>query len=335
VADRPAALFAMRARHLPEVFPPEVMRRLRELVDIDPGLVAERFTDPRVGGALATAEILITGWGCPPVDEQVLAAAPRLRAVVHAAGTVKSHVTQACWDRGLVVSSAAAANGVPVAEYTLASILFAGKGIFAMRERYRTDRAFAISAVVPGVGNFHRPVGIIGASRIGRRVIDLLHHFDLDVYLADPYVDPALAAELGVRLVSLENLLRVCDIVSVHAPSTPRTRGMLGPAELALMRDGAVLINTARGDLVDAAALVAELKAGRLSAVLDVTDPEPLPPESPLFDLPNVFLTPHVAGSHGNEVQRLGGSAVEEVARLVAGRPLAHPVHRHALAHSA
>lgn len=332
MADRPAALFAMRSRHLPEVFPPEVMAPLRQLVEVDPGLVAERFDDPRVLGALASAEVLITGWGCPPLDRGVLAAAPRLRAVVHAAGSVKSHVTAACWDRGLIVSSAAEANGVPVAEYTLAAILFAGKGVFALRERFRADRAFALAATVPGIGNFKRRVGIVGASRIGRRVIGLLRPFDVDVYLADPYVDPADAAALGARLVDLDDLLRTCDIVSVHAPSTPHTHSMLGSAQLALMRDGAVLINTARGVLVDTNALVAEVSAGRLTAVLDVTDPEPPPPDSPLFDLPGVFLTPHIAGSHGNEVQRLGRSVVDEVRRLLSGEALAHQVHQHEMA---
>jgi phosphoglycerate dehydrogenase-like enzyme len=305
------------------------MSRLRRLVNVDPDIVAERFDDPHVLNALASAEILLTGWGCPPLHHAVLAAAPRLRAVVHAAGTVKSHVTAACWDRGLVVSSAAAANAVPVAEYTLAAILFAGKGVFAVRERYRDDRGFVLGSIVPGVGNFRRRIGIVGASRIGRRVIGLLRHFDLDVHLADPYVDPAEAATLGAHLMSLEEVLRTCDIVSLHAPSNPQTRNMLGAAQLALMPDGAVLINTARGDLVDTTALTAEASSGRLTAVLDVTDPEPLPAESPLFDLPNVFLTPHVAGSHGNEVERMGRSAVDEVERLLAGRTLAYQVHQH------
>lgn len=333
--NRPVALFAMRPRHLQELFPPEVMRRLRQLVDVDPSLVAERFDDPRILSALASAEILITGWGCPPIDQGALVAAPKLQAVMHAAGSVKSHVTSACWDRGLLVSTAAHANGIPVAEYTLAAILFGGKDVFGLRERYRADRTFTLAAVVPDVGNFRRRIGIIGASRIGRQVIGLLRHFELDVYLADPYVDAASAMELGVRLLSLDALLSTCDTVSVHAPSTADTWRMLGRAQLALMRDGAVLINTARGELIDTDALIAELSTGRIGAVLDVTDPEPLPPDSPLFDLPNVFLTPHVAGSHGNEVERLGRSAVGEVERFLSGQPLAHQVHWHEMARSA
>ncbi len=332
MADRPAALFAMRSRHLAEIFPPEVMRRLRHLVDVDPDLVAERFDDPGVLAALGSTELLITGWGCPPLDEPMLAAAPRLRAVVHTAGSVKSHITQAAWDRGLLVSSAAEANGLPVAEYTLAAILFAGKGIFHLRERYRAQRTFSLAATINGVGNFRRRVGVIGASRIGRRVLQLLSHFDFDVYLADPYAEPEQAARLGARLLPLDDLLRTCDIVSVHAPSTVHTRQMIGAGRLAMLRDGAFLINTARGELIDSAALIAELSSGRISAVLDVTDPEPPPADSPLFALPNVFLTPHVAGSHGNELERLGHSALAEVERFLSGRPLAHQVHPHEIA---
>jgi phosphoglycerate dehydrogenase-like enzyme len=335
LADRLTALFAMRAQHVPQFFPPDALSELQKLVDIDPELVAERFDEPAVRAALATTDVLITGWGCPPVDATVLAAAPRLRAVLHAAGSVKSHVTEACWDHGLLVSSSAEANAVPVAEYTLAAILFAGKGIFSLRERYRADRGFTLAEMIPDIGNFGCRVGIIGASSIGRRVIRLLQPFDVEVLVTDPYLDADEAEALGARLADLNELLGQCDIVSVHAPSTPQTRGMLGSAGLMLMRDGAVLINTARGELVDTDALIAEVSAGRLTAVLDVTDPEPLPPGSPLFDLPGVFLTPHVAGSHGNEIERLGRSTVAELRRLVDGEPLANQVQRAMLSRSA
>ncbi|WP_285475388.1 hydroxyacid dehydrogenase [Actinoplanes sp. NBRC 101535] len=318
-----------------EVFTPSVLNQICQLTEVDPELVAERFDTPSIRHALADTEVLITGWGCPPLDAVTLAAAPRLRAVVHAAGSVKSHVTQACWDRGLLVSSAAAANAIPVAEYALAAILFAGKGVFTLRERYRDDRVFTPAAMVPGVGNFGQRVGIIGASRTGRRVLELLRPFDLDVHVADPYLTAADAAGLGAKLLDLDDLLRRCAVVSLHAPSIPQTHGMLSAERLALLPDGAVLINTARGELVDTAALAAEVAGGRISAVLDVTDPEPMPPASPLFDLPGVFLTPHVSGSHGNEIHRLGQCALDELRRLVAGRPFAHPVHEHELVRSA
>ncbi|MEV2195830.1 hydroxyacid dehydrogenase [Streptomyces phaeochromogenes] len=323
---RPAALFAMTAENVPHIFPPDVLARLGNAVEIDPTLTAENFTDPRVRDALADTEILITGWGCPHIDEAVLAAAPRLRAILHAAGSVKGLTSPAVWERGITVSSAAGANALPVAEYTLAMILLAGKDLFAQRDRLRAQRAFPYGEIMPGIGNFGRRVGVVGASRIGRRLIELLRPFDLRVTLADPYVDATEAAALGVPLLPLDDLLRTSDIVTVHAPQTPETHHLIGRRELALMPTGSVLVNTARGALLDHDALVEELRANRLSAILDVTDPEPLPVDSPLFDLPNAFITPHLAGSQGNEVARLGLAVTEEAERLLSGRELAHAI---------
>ncbi|QUC57454.1 hydroxyacid dehydrogenase [Streptomyces sp. A2-16] len=325
--ERPQALFAMTAENVPLVFPPQVLARLRESVDIDPGLVAEDLTDPALADVLARTEILVTGWGCPRLDAAVLDAAPALRAVLHSAGSVKGFVTPEIWRRGIAVSSAAEANALPVAEYTLAAILLAGKDVFVRRERLRAERVSPGWGVVRGIGNHGRRVGVIGASRIGRKVIELLRPFDLAVSLSDPYVDEAGAAKLGVPLLGLDELLRTSRIVTVHAPETPETRHLIGRRELALMPDGGVLINTARGSLVDTDALVDELRTGRLSAVLDVTDPEPLPADSPLHHLPGAFVTPHLAGSQGNELARLGLAVAEEAERVVSGAGLACPVH--------
>lgn len=333
--ERPQALFAMTAENMPHIFPPEVLARLREYVEIDPTLVAHDLTDPRVRETLARTEVLVTGWGCPVLDAAALDAAPKLRAVLHAAGSVKGFTTPEVWRRGIVVSSAAAANALPVAEYTLAMILLAGKDVFAFRDLLRTRRTFPYGDIVPGIGNFHRRVGIVGASRIGRRLIELLRPYDLVVSLADPYVDEVEAARLGVPLLPLDDLLRTSDIVTVHAPQTPETRHLLGARELALMPDGSVLINTARGSLLDHDALVGELRTGRLTAILDVTDPEPLPADSPLFDLPNAFVTPHLAGSQGNEVARLGLTVVEEAERLLAGDGLLYAIDHSVLERAA
>lgn len=325
----------MTAPNVPRVFPPDLLAGLREHVDIDPALVAEDLTEPRVREVLARTEVLITGWGCPLLDAAALDAAPRLRAVLHAAGSVKGFTTPEVFERGIAVSSAAAANALPVAEYTLAMILLSGKDVFASRDLLRARRGFPYGDILPGIGNYGRRVGVVGASRIGRRVIELLRPHDLRVSLSDPYVDEAGAARLGVPLLPLDDLLRGSDTVTLHAPDTPGTRHLIGARELALMPSGAVLINTARGALVDHDALVAELRTGRLGAVLDVTDPEPLPAGSPLFDLPNAFVTPHLAGSQGNEVARLGRTVVEEAARLAAGDPLAHAVDHTALERTA
>ncbi|MFD3520977.1 hydroxyacid dehydrogenase [Streptomyces sp. NPDC058653] len=338
--NRPSALLSMSPGIAERLFTPAHLSRLTGLVRTDPQLVAHTLAgpglDPGVAAALADAELLITCWGAPPLTADVLDAAPRLRAVVHAAGTVKHHVTDACWERGIAVTSAAAANARPVAEYTLAAILFAGKRILGTAHRHRELRApHDWHQELGSAGNYRRTVGIVGASRIGRRVIELLRPFDLDVLLYDPYVDTAAAEALGVEGVPLDELCARSQVVSVHAPQVPATRHMIGAAQLAAMPDGATLINTARGSLIDEDALLPQLVSGRLSAVLDVTDPEPPSPDSPLYDLPNVLLTPHVAGSLGGEIHRMTDQALDEVERYVKGLPFEDPVHPSSLPHSA
>lgn len=274
---------------------------------------------------LQNATVLFSSWGCPPIDAATLALAPKLQLITHAAGTVKGLVTPELWERGVRVCSAASANAVPVAEFTLGAILLANKDAFASNQRYHADGA-AAARVGPGVGNRNKTVGIIGASRIGRLVIQLLEPFDLDVLLFDPLIDPADARSLNVRSVELDRLLEASDVVSVHAPLLPETIGMIGRQELSRMRDGATLINTARGRLCDTAALEAELTSGRILGVIDTSDPDPLPDESPLRGLSNVFLTPHIAGSLGTELPRMAHLAIDEIARFAAGEALRHEV---------
>lgn len=324
---RPRALVAMGSNVARRMLTGPVQDRLTELVDVDPGFIATDFHQERIRSGLATTEVLLTSWGCPPLTEDIVAAAPGLRAVVHAGGSVKPHVTEACWQRGIRVSSAAAANAEPVAEYTIAAMLLANKRVFEIARHYRQERGRSdYEQLFPGLGNYRKTVGIVGASKVGRRVIALLRPFDFDVVLTDPYVDENEARSLGVRLTTLDELVASCDVVSVHAPDLPETRNLIGAAQLAKMRDGTLLINTARAALVDGQALTAELEAGRLHAVLDVTDPEPLPADSVLYDLPNVLVTPHVAGSMGGELSRMAESALDELERYTRGLPFTHPV---------
>uniref|UniRef100_A0AAU2K1J4 Hydroxyacid dehydrogenase n=1 Tax=Streptomyces sp. NBC_00049 TaxID=2903617 RepID=A0AAU2K1J4_9ACTN len=330
---RPRALLAMAPELLPRLLDDATARRLHAVAELDPEVVADDFARPGVAAALAETEVLLTFWGAPAVDARVLAAAPRLKAVVHAAGSVKQLVTDACWDRGITVSSAALANSVPVAEYTVAMVLLSNKRVMQLREEYRSVRGSRHDWHLRygHAGNYRRTVGIVGASRIGRRVIELLRPFDLEIAVYDPFLSVHQAGELGVRKAGLDELCRISDVVSLHAPALPGTRSMIDRRRLALMRDGATLINTARGSLVDGAALTAELATGRLHAVIDVTEPEVLPADSPLYDLPNVLLTPHIAGSLGNELHRMADSAIGEIARYAAGLPFLHEVRREEL----
>jgi phosphoglycerate dehydrogenase-like enzyme len=330
--NRPIAVLAMRADLPKRLFDTDARKRLRQVALVDLSGCLTEFNSKAARRCLADAEVLLTGWGCPPITSHVLDLAPRLRAVVHAAGTVKGHLDVACWERGLAVSTAADANAVPVAEFTLAMMLLAGKRAHQATRFYEKRRAAPPGNDVLEVGNYRRSVGIVGASRIGRRVIALLQPFDFEVLVSDPNLDPAEAAALGSHLVELDDLVRGSDIVSLHAPDLPSTYQMIDARRMSLMRNGATLLNTARGVLVDTGALVDELVTGRIHAILDVTDPEPLPRDSPLYTLPNVVLTPHLAGAAGNELYRLGSWAVDELARWATGVPFRSPVWLSALA---
>jgi phosphoglycerate dehydrogenase-like enzyme len=330
--DRPTLLLAVTAEETTLVLDAESQERLAATANLVTGGDVPSLARPAFTAALATTEVLLTSWSSPRVDADLLAAAPRLRLVVHAAGTVKFLMTPEAFARGVRVCSAAEANAVPVAEYTLAAIILGAKRAFTAAARYRRGLRSAdgthrnLDGISP-IGTHRMTVGVVGASRIGRKVVRLLRDvLDADVLIYDPYGAGDLTADPRVRLTSLEELLTASEVVSLHAPLTPVTRGMLDARGLALMRDGAVLVNTARGPIVDQTALTAELVSGRIDAVLDVTATEPLPPDSVLFTLPNVFLTPHIAGALGGEVLRLGRLAVEEVERYVAGLPLRYEV---------
>lgn len=320
----PRTALAMEPDAAAAVLAPEALTALGEVCDLVPGLIAD-FTDAK--DVLRDVEVLVTGWGCPPIDEAVLADAPLLRAIVHTAGSIRGHVTEACWDRGIVVSSAASANALPVAEYTLAMILLSGKRVLERAHDLRTTRVRDDWLATPqSIGNYRRTVGILSASMIGRRVIDLLRPFDFQVLLHDPYVTDA--AELGVTGVSIEELFSSSDVVSIHTPLLPETRGLVSRSLIFSMRKDAVLINTARGAVVDQEAL---LDAGHIRAILDVTDPDVLPPDHPLWERDNILITPHLAGSQGNEWQRLAALAVDEVRRYANGQPFGYSVLRERL----
>jgi len=268
---------------------------------------------------LARLEYVITGWLAPTIDREILYRMPRLRAIIHTAGSVKGHIKEEVWDLGIPVTSAAESNSIPVAEYTIAMVLLAGKGVPWITRAYAKSPATLRISSWPLIGNYRRRVGIIGASRIGRRVLAGLSSHDLELYVADPFLTETTAIALGARLVSLDELMATCSIVTIHAPDTSQTKGLVGARELAFLSDDSTVINTARPALIDDSALLAEVQSGRLSAILDVTQPDRLPPEHPYWLLPNVLLTPHIAGSQGTELQRLGDSAIRDLEHLLAG----------------
>ena len=277
--------------------------------------------------AAADATIIMTGWGTPPltmVHDWHPARSP-LRLVAHTAGTIKALVPRVALERGLAVTTANLALAEAVAEFTVGLMITARRNLFMVLRR-----AACGAAAVPLASQRELrgcTVGIIGASAIGQRVLHLLRALGVRCLLADPFCDAALAHALGAEHCSLDALLERCDVVSLHAPITPATIGMLGAAQFARMRDGALFINTARGVLVDHDALLAELQHGRLLAVLDVTDPvEPLPPDSPFRQLETCVVLPHMAAVTLEARERQSAMVVAEIERWLAGEPLAWQV---------
>ncbi|HET6636874.1 MAG TPA: hydroxyacid dehydrogenase [Streptomyces sp.] len=308
-------------------FGPAQLSRLRAAAALGAPHATGELRSDRVRERLAEVEVLVTSWGCPVLDGRVLRDAPRLRAVLHAAGTVRHHVDAAVFARGVLVTTAADANAEPVAQYTLAAVLWAFKKVpflAADARRFRADWSYRDRR--GELSGRDRTVVLVGFSRIGRRVTELLGRLGLArILVVDPVVDPAEIAAAGAESATLHEALPQADVLSLHAPALPATRHMIGAAELAALPPDAVLVNTARGALVDTAALEEACRAG-LHAILDVTDPEPLPAASPLYDLPNVVLTPHVAGSLGSETRRMADAALTELERYAAGLPPLAPV---------
>ncbi|WP_341941259.1 hydroxyacid dehydrogenase [Microbacterium sp. LWH10-1.2] len=332
--ERMRARLVMEERRRDDVYPAEVLAGIDRTVDlVRPFLTAEELAaDPE---ALRDVDVLLTGWGAPVIDAPLLERAPRLTAVLHAAGSVKHIVTDAAWARGITVVSAAAANAEPVAEMTAAQIVLAARGVPAARRAYRELRSKDAAAQFAS-GTRSSVVGLVALGAIGRRVAERLQGTGVCLLAADPYASPAAAAELGIELVSIEELFSRSEVVSLHAPLLPATTGMIGAALLERMPQGATLVNTARGGLIDEAALVSVLsRRTDLTALLDVTVDEPPAPDSPLWELENVELTPHVAGSMGADRGAMGELVGEELERLVAGEPLLHAIDESALARMA
>ncbi len=268
---------------------------------------------------LPGAEAVVTSWGSPVFTPELLAVADGLRIVGHAAGSVKHLMPKEGYDRGVVVLSAAAVIADSVAEYTLWAMLGMQRDLYRYDRRMKSDRAWKEPGESFAQELYYKKVGIVGASMVGRRVITLLGPFSCDVAVYDPYLSEADAKELDVRKVSLEKLFSTSDIISVHAPTTPETKEMIGAQHFQAMKEGALFINTARAWVVDQSAMVAELRTGRIRAVLDVFAQEPLPPDDPLRDLDNVFLTPHVSGHTTESRLRLVEAIADDMKRFFAG----------------
>jgi len=302
----------------------------RAAIDELVSLVAPQQTAESIAAhpeLLVDIDVIFSGWGMARLDEDFLAAAPNLKAVFYSAGSIRGFATDAVWDRGIIICRAWAANAVPVSEYTLAQILFSLKRGWHHALVIKREQRWPKQATVPGA--YDSTVGIISLGMIGRLVVERLRPFDAKVIAHDPFVSEETAADLGVELCGLEDVFKRADVVSLHTPKLPETLGMIAGAHLASMKEGATFINTARGAVVRETEMIEVLKArSDLYAILDVTDPEPPVEDSPLYTLPNVILTPHIAGSMDTECRRMARYMIDDYKRYLAGEPLLWQISR-------
>jgi phosphoglycerate dehydrogenase-like enzyme len=303
----------------------EVSRRAR--LHPSGGAGSSQWLKPPYPGWLEEIDALFIGWHGPRLDAELLRHLPRLKAVFHGGGSVRPHVSEAFWARGITISAAAHVNAQPVAEFTLAAIILGLKRAWQLNERIRRERTFPVHPPVPGLNR--TVVGLVSLGYIGRLVRERLRAFDVKVIAYDPYLPPARFRELEVESVSLRDLMLRSDAVSLHTPLNRETKGLITGELLELLKPDATFINTSRGGVVHEPELLSFLaRRTDVQAVIDVTDPMPPAKDSPFYTLPNVFLTPHIAGSLGPECRRMGWTMVEEYGRYLRGEPLLHTVTR-------
>jgi phosphoglycerate dehydrogenase-like enzyme len=323
---KPRAVFLCDdAASLESVFDHARRERVAQLTDLYPGVVTSATFDSEAP-ALRDVEVVLSTWGMPALDARQLNRLPTLRAVFYAAGSVRAFA-RPLLERGVRVFSAWTANAVPVAEFAFSQIVLACKGWFRNARDVR-ERAGA-GGVRPfnGAGAYGETVALLGAGAIARRLVARLATVDLDVIVYDPYLDASSAAALGVRKVSLAEAFALGYVVSNHVPNLPETVGLLDGALFRSMRRDATFINTGRGATVVETDLIGALRERPdITALLDVTWPEPPAAGSPFYSLPNVWLSSHIAGSQGDEVRRMADFMIEELVRWDAGQPPGHEV---------
>jgi phosphoglycerate dehydrogenase-like enzyme len=324
--NRPRILYVPNEKHTERVFRKEVFERFLRLFDVD---YDERGLSLSTILRLASeADGIVTGWGCPPLEKDFFEKAGKLRIIAHSAGSIKPilsrEVVQAyVLPRNICVFSARHAIALNVAEATVGYMIMASRRLLDHILAFR-EKGLWRDISIPSNGQYLRGsiVGIVGASTVGRELIRLLKPFDVTILVYDPYLTDWEAGFLGVYKASLEELFSRSDIVSLHAPLTPETSRMINRDLLKRMKDRAILINTARGGLIDQEALIQECSSGRLLAVLDVTDPEPPPQDSPLRGIKNILVTPHVAGAGYYGYFKIGEGTLKALEEFFSGRPV-------------
>ena len=275
---------------------------------------------------LEEIEYIFSTWGMPVLTCEQVAALPKLKAVFYAAGSVQAFA-RPLLERGVRVFSAWQANAVPVAECAVSQILLSTKGFWYLAGRCKENYESAHEDLQKFCGNFGAKVGILGYGAIAKIVVRELLRHDIEVYVSAPDFTEDDAKATGAIKSDMEYIFGNCSVISNHIADNARTKGIIGAELIGRMKPYSTFINTARGAQVDENALIRKLKSDpSVTALLDVTFPEPPEKGSELYALPNCILTPHFAGSSGQEVHRMAQYMIDEAERLIRGEELRYEV---------
>jgi D-3-phosphoglycerate dehydrogenase len=331
-APRPKLLLAFNQHVRNRYLPAAQIARLERFADWDwfpceGGGIYDTNPNPEAATQLRDRLVDIDGLiichGAPTLTAEVLDGAPKLRIIGELEGDrFASRIDlEAAWARAIRTVDTTNGSSYPVAEWALGLILVSLRNAGALFRslitgQSRPDHSEVLKARGLLTG---KRVGLVGGGHMGRRLIKLLRPFEGEIWVHDPYLPRELAEALGFLQTSLENVLSQCDVIVCLAPLTPKTRGMIGERQLALIRPGSVFVNVSRGPIVDSAALIERLRPGDIFAGLDVFDPEPIPPESEILQLPNVFVSPHIGWYSGDEHPHFFALMVDEFDRFFHG----------------
>jgi len=318
--------------HMEYVFTEPALNTLKQNFNVEFNDISRDYTSDEVATRIRGFDALITGWGSPVLTSEVFENSDILKIIVHSAGSVKYMLSSDVIQRFIIprkicVCNAPGAIACNVAETTLGLLIMMSHRLFEYAESIKKKALWRDPSIPREVKTVNgSTIGIVGVSTVGKEVIRLLRPFDASILVYDPYLPDSEAKRLRVKKTSLENLFSQSDIVTIHAPLTDETYHMINGNLLKLLRDEAILVNTSRGKVIDQEALIKETKTRRILVCLDVMDSEPLPPDSPIRGLKNVFITPHIAGMGEYGIKKIGEVTLQALVDFFAGRKVKNKV---------
>ena len=324
------AVFFIRSdckNNIDKIYSKKSRQILGENTKLYPEIAAECDLNEH-NASLKQTEVIFSTWGMPVLSrEEIEKYFPELKAVFYAAGSVQAFA-RPFLEKNIRVFSAWAANAIPVAEYTAAQIILANKGFLQNTMIMKKDKSKAYGYSNSFPGNYDVRVGILGAGMIGRKVIELLRPYSIEVYVFDPYLSEEDSKLLGVIKCEIEEIFSTCQTISNHIANLPATVGMINGKLFDMMLHNATFINTGRGAQVIEKDLIKAMREyPDRTAILDVTYPEPPEKGSELYKLKNIVLSSHIAGSLGREVEQMGNYAVDEFIRYIKGEETRYEVN--------